>query len=393
MEENLLESPGEGESAATEVDTTEIAPDHTPESETETEVAADEAPATEEVPTSDDTQAPETGPVQDLLDDEPLTPERIGKLRVSKQEREQLLREHATHQETQQIADSVGGKFGAQALAPLAKLLTQADASPQEVDDAFTALAQANNAVARRITEGITHGIINAPQFAEPFLKQAFGDNASIGNIKTLLAFDKAGLIDRETGMAFMRDDADVIQLHSDEVQKYKDEITRLKTDLANPVKDVPTRAVQEFENDFHTETPKPLERWFKQVNWDDAKGLQSLVVKVIQAELKGSPQYANSEQYLRDTGVYRNGQGRVGMVETNLSTLTNLTEARGKALIREIQADIKKIVQKSRNVVLEKAKEPATETSTNAPPADMPVVKTQADVDAKYRGKILQVQ
>lgn len=390
MEDNLLETAGEGESAV-ETTTVDETPDHTPESETETEVAAEEAPATEEVPTSDDTQAPETATVQDLLDDEPLTPERIGKLRVSKQEREQLLREHENHQKVQQIADSVGGEFGAQALAPLAKLLTQASASPQEVDDAFTAFAQANGNVARKFSEAIAFGFINTPQLAEPLLQQAFGENASIGNIKTLLAFDKAGLIDRETGMAFMRDDADVIQLHNDELQKYKDEITRLKTEVANPVKDVPTRAVQEFENDFHTETPKPLDKWFKQVNWDDATGLKQLVVKVIQAELKGSPQYANSEQYLRDTGVYRNGQGRVGMVETNLSTLTNLSEARGKALIREIQSDIKKIVQKSRNVVLEKAKEPTTETK--APPANMPVTKTQADVDAKFKGKILQVQ
>lgn len=384
MEDNLLDAPVEGGESAESV---ELSSDTAPETEEESTDVAEEAPSVEEAPESVD--APEQDHVQDLLDDEPLTPEKISKLRVSRAERDKLLKEHTEYQKAKEIAESVGGEFGAQALSPLANLLTKANATPEEIDTAFTSFAQANGNVAREFSEAIAFGYLNTPQLAEPLLQQRFGENASIGNIQKLLAFDKAGLIDHESGMAYMRDDADVVQAHQSEVKALEDQIKDLKTQLANPKQDVPTRAVAEFDNDFYGETPRVLDQYFDRVNWTDANGLKQLVIKVIQSELKDSDPYKNATAYLNETGVYRTANGKVGMVATNFNLLKNLTEARGKALIREVQANIRTIVEGSRNRVLQEQKTAKTATTEKKPPVTMPDTRTQADIDKAFKGRI----
>jgi len=388
------------EPVVTETLTSEAAPDtevstptSAPEPEVETDDAVEETPSTDETTESDETLEDEPL-VTELVEDEPLTPERIGKLRIPQAEKDVLLREHTELNEKTALLDSFGTEFEINALQPFAKLLRQSDATPEEIDEAFSTFAQANETVARKFVDGITFGVMNTPEYIEPMFKQVFGDNATVSNVKKLLAFDKAGLIDHESGMDYMRLDEDIITSHANEVNDLKKQLAEAR----NPqVTQAQTNATADFDTDFHKIPTAVLDPYFSQVNWKDADTLKGIVVEVLQARLKKSPQYTETEKYLKETGRYRNGADVVPMANANLSLLKNLSTAQGRQLIREIQADIKKISLNSRNAVQEaKRVEAETPKVDAAPPANLPHESAEqriARLDARFKGRILQSQ
>lgn len=390
QEEPVVTEPVTSEPAP---DTDVLAPDSAPETEDVPNDAVEDAPSPDDTADGDETLEDEPL-VTELVDEEPLTPERIGKLRIPQSEKDVLLKVHTQLHEKTELLDSFGTEFEIDALKPFAKLLRQSDATPEEIDTAFSRFAQSNETVAKRFVDGITYGVMNTPEYIEPVFKQVFGDNATISNVKKLLAFDKAGLIDHESGMDYMRMDEDIISLHAQEVQALKDQLEEAR----NPqVTQAQSNAAADFDADFHKIPPAALDPYFSQVNWKGADTLTGLVVEVLQARLKNSAQYTETQKYLNETGRYRNGADVVPMANANLALLKNLSTAQGKELIRKVQADIKKISLNSRNAVQEaKRQEADTPKVDTAPPINMPnetPEQRMARLDAKFKGRILQSQ
>lgn len=392
IDEPAVTEPDASESAPVETPSAE--PDHAPEAEAETPDAV-ETPEGEEAPESDDTQTLEPEPVADLFDAQPLTPERIAKMRVSKEERALLLQEHEDHQQTKSLLDSFGGQFEIDALSPMAKLLAKASASPDEIDAAFTKLATANQNVAQNLVEGITYGVLNTPELLEPMFKQVYGDNASIANVKRLLAYDKAGIIDHDGAVAYLTGDDDIVEAHAKEIAELKQQVIDAKN--GREVTPAATNAVQEWDADYHKVGPKELDPYIKQLHWEGADTLIGLVVEALQTRLKVGEQYTQTAKYLTETGRYRNGADIVPMASANLNVISKLARAQGQELLRKVQADIRKISENSRNAIVVKRKqdEVAAQAATDtAPPANLPprtLEQRLADKDAKFKGKILQ--
>lgn len=390
---NAAPEAASAESAATEI--TE-ASDHTPEPENVEETVAEEAPESSDSLESDDTQtadAPETAAlVEDPLSDPaPITPETVAKMRVSKAEREQLTQFVNEAQKHRELVDSGGGEFGLSAVAPLGVILGKAEASPEEVTSVFQSLFEANAPVTKQVTDSMVEGYLLNPPVVEPILQKLYGDNATLSNIKKLLAYDKAGYIDYNADTAILGQDPDVLDRHATELEAKDSEIRQLRERIDNPP--VESRAVSEFENDFYSDTKAVIEPFFEQVNWPKDGAFAKAVISVIQSQLKASDQYANAEGFLRQTGVYRQGETLAPMPRSNLLALKNRAQALGKELIRNFQQDMRKVSENSRNRILAAKQEPAKET---APPKEMsttgrPVEDRIKSVDERFKGRLIQ--
>lgn len=382
----------------------EETPEHTPEN-TETEAVADEAPAEGGDETSEAQSPPlegqpdlEDAPEPDLFEDRPLNVEAVQKLRVSKAERAQLVQLVEQAEKDRTLVDQVGGEFGVNALKPLAELVSKASATSEDIDAVMDALFKANAPVTQRLADEIADNYMRIPQLAERSLVKAFGPNATYDNIKELLAFDDAGIIDHEDGKSLLATDSEVIAKRESEKEQLKREVAELKAQLANPearVEPQAEKAVKEFESDFYGETPKVLEKYFKQLNWDADGTLAKIVTEVLQSRLTRDTRYTETEKYLKTTGVYRAGANRVALADSNLHLLKNLTEAQGKELIRSIQADIRKISENSRNAIQVKKAEDKKAAEKEAAPVALPPPNETAEqriarLDAKFKGRLI---
>lgn len=346
-EEQVVDAAGE----SAEVETVET-PDHTPEVELESEAVVEEAPATEEktesVNESDDS-LPDV--IEDFSDlDESFIPplEVIDKLRIPKEERERIKKVvNLAHTASKQL-EEVGGEFGVKAFAPFAKILTKAQATDEELGEVARALDEANPHVTAQLATGFSQFMLAHEQFADPILKNILGDNASLANIKSLLALDKEGLVDKDSAWLGTEPSQYL------DLQRENEALRRQLEEKNTPQVDTRVkRAVEEFENDFHGEIPQALKATFEKVGWEQDSALTKLVVEVLTARLKSDPRFQDTGDFIKTTGTYRNGDKRVGLADANLHLLKNKAVAQGQELIRLIQAAFRQQSEKSRNRII----------------------------------------
>lgn len=343
-----------GESAAIE------APDHTPETveeveavETESEVS-DETPAETEETESVNEELPDDVDFSDINENFIPQPEQIDKLRIPKEERERLKRVAAIAETSSQALEELGGEIGVKAFTPYAKLLTKASATDEELAEVAHALDEANPHVTAQLATAFSQFMLSHEQFADPLLKNILGENASLQNIRALLALDKEGLVDKDDSW---------LGGEPSKVFELQRENAELKSQLQ--AKNIPeplvSRATQEFESDFGGEVPQALKATFDKVGWDETSDLRKIVTELLISRLKDDPRYKDTKEFLQNTGLYRNGERRVGMADANLHLLKNKAVAQGQELIRLIQSAFRKQSESSRNrIIAEKAQKAA---------------------------------
>lgn len=352
-----------GESAAIE------APDHTPEPEVDLDDAVEEAPSTEETTESVETEGtvePEATVEEDFSD---LTPnfippdEVIDKLRIPKEERAKLKEVTRIARESSQKLEEFGGEFAVNTFKPFAEIITKAQASEDELEKVFETLAEANSTVAGQVGFKFVRAALDDDRIASAALVSRFGENATIDNIKTLLALDKEGLIEKDT---------EYLGFEPTRVQELQTEIAQLKAQLENrtePAEDKRgARAVEDFETDFHSEIPSKLKPVFEKAGWDADGALAKFVTETIQNRLKADARFTNAIDHLRQTGAYRNGEKVNPVAGTNLHLLKNSATALGIDLVRSIQADFRKISETRRNVAVKQKQEARQEVKEIKP-------------------------
>ena len=177
----------------------EETPGHTPEPEVETEDAVLETPETEE--TEESVEADASPDVEESSDEEPdfsdLTPnfipadEVIDKLRIPKEERTRLKETARIARESSEKLESFGGDFSINSLTPLAKILPKAQATDDEVVETLNTLIEANPTIAGQIGFEFATSVFQNELSADLVFKRVLGDNATLKNIKTLLALTR----------------------------------------------------------------------------------------------------------------------------------------------------------------------------------------------------------
>jgi len=344
-EEQVVDAAGE---SAVSIET----PDHTPEVEIDSEAVVEETPATEEetqsVNESDD-PLPEV--IEDFSDlDESFIPplEQIDKLRIPKEERERIKKVVNLANESTKQLEEIGGEFGVKAFAPFAKILTKASATAEEVADAVQSIGDANPRIAAHVALTMGGAVLQDPELADHLLMNVLGDNASLANIKSLLALDKEGLVDKDSAWLGTEPSQYLDLQRENEALK-----RQLEAKEAPQVDTRAKRAVEEFETDFHGEIPQALKATFEKVGWEADSPLTKLVTEILTFRLKSDPKFQDTGEFIKTTGMYRNGEKRAPLAEANLRLLKNQAVAQGQELVRLVQAAFRQQSEKSRNKII----------------------------------------
>ncbi len=411
-----------GDAVVVETPAPEAAPDAdtavVPETDGLTPAETEETPAPDietesEIQPDAETPAPET--TSTTVDADPLasfeanpipTKDEINKLRIPKEDKARLsnltdIAETATKQ-----LDEIGGEFGVKTFGKLAKLFTKAFATDVELGEAVVELVQSNDTVTSQFLTGGAQFILSQEHLATPLLQSVFGDNATVDNVKALLALHKADYFDKDDAHEFLKTglpQTDAFQQLSGENERLTAELTQIRAALQDPQKLSELqrgtvavngeKAVKAFEGDFYTETPLKLKPFFDKASWGDGAHAK-LVTELLQYRLKSDPAYKETEKYLRQHGAYQDGDSRVGMANANLHILKNKAEAQGLELVRELMKDLRQISENSRNNQLAKAKEIKAVAQKEAAPAEIPIraethEQRQARIDAEFKAKI----
>lgn len=390
MENNLEAVETAGEPAAD-------APGHTPEPQVDEVDAVEEAVETE----SDDTpEATETEESVESEDDSPVvedfsdleenfipTDEEIAKLRIPKQDRERLAKVAAKAREFDEKFDSIGGDFGIQAFAPFAKALTKANITAEDQLEIVGTLAEANGTVAYQVFANAAQNLLNHPTASSQILQAVFGENATVENVKTLLKLDKEGAIDKD--WSFDSENPELVRLREENAE------LKAKAESSQPTDQRGERASKDFETDFYAEIPQQVKQFFERAGWDLDGSLAKLVVENLTYQLKTDQRYKDTDDFVRQTGTYRDGDRRVGMADANLMLLKNLAKSRGLELVKAVQQEFKKISEKSRNRVIKEQQKAKSEVVT-AKPQPLPVQnetfkQRQARLKEEYLAAIAQ--
>jgi hypothetical protein len=351
MEENLIAAEeAAGESAA-------IAPDPTPE--TESEDVVDETPSEEQVEESAETEEVEPAEESEELDFSDLSPnfippdEKIEKLRIKPEDRAEYKEVARIARESQAKLDEFGGDYAIDTLKPLATILSKPSADDKEITSALTSIGESNPAVLAQLGTTLAIEALTADnKFTDAVLTQIWGDNASVDNIKTLLALDKQGLIEK---------DSEYLGFEPTKLSEANQQIAELKKQLEEKREpEVNTKAVKEFETDFYSEIPKKIAPIFERVGWPADSFLAKVVTENVQAKLRRDSKYSETELFLKQTGTYRSGDSRAPLANANLHLLNNMAFAQAQEMVKGIQADRRKLSESSRNrIVKEKLEKP----------------------------------
>lgn len=382
VEETAVATPEaveEVEVAADEVATEEV-PDasETPETETEGTTAEGDV-AADEVATEPE---PEIDPLEGLVQRIP-TQEEIEKKfnRVPKEARAEIVRVAGIAEQAQKTIDELGGDFGANAVKPLAQLITKASATGEQLGGVLTSLMSANPVVARQLAEGLTYSMLTSPaEIIDPVLKMSLGENATLANIQNLLTLEKSGLIDKEfLNGEFSTEypNSSLYQKQVSEIDQLKSQVTELTQALSDPSKAQAfqpqnTRIVDEFDSKFKSEVNSVCQPVFERLKWDPQSQLAQLVVNTVQTALKSDDRYIQTEQFLRSNGMNE------GLVNANLNVLKNMAQAQIIEKVRGVQNDLRSLSEKSRNAVLAEKKKVETQTREATKPVPLP--DTDAD-------------
>lgn len=368
--------------------TNDAAPDHTPdaviaetdavtEEQTEATPSADENDESVEAQTTDTIDG-EASP-DDATDVEPdfsdLTPnfipadEVIDKLRIPKDERERLKKVAELARSSSAVIEELGGNEIVDTLKPLGKVLTKSGVSTEESAQTIEALMTANPVVTTKMLYDTSVQMMQLESFATPILTAAFGENATFENVRTLLALDKEGLVDKE------------YDIDPTETSELKSKIAELEKKLqakdaeANPPSKAAEQAVKELENDFYAEIPKKVAPLFERLGWDADSPMAQILIENLQFKLKADPKYLDTEQFLKQVGVYRNGEQRQAVVNANLHLLANQAVGQAQKQAVALQQWIKANAEKTRNKIVQQKQQAAAANAAPkaVTPKDMP--------------------
>lgn len=330
------------------------APDHTPEPEADTDAVLEPAPGEAEESVETESEPEEVSPDAEI-DFSDLTPnfipadDVIDKLRIPKEDRATLKETAKIAREYSAKVDEFGGDFAMNSLKPLGNLMSKASATDDEVTETLNTLISANPGISMQIAYEFADSVFTSEQAFDKIFGARLGDNATLKNIKTLLALDKEGLVEK---------DPEYLGFEPTRVNELQTQVAELKQQLEAqnaPVVDKRAdRAVKDFEDDVHPEISKKLEGVFARVSWDADDARTKLVTELVTARMKADPNYANIIDFLKTTGTYRNGENRHGVAEANLQVIRNKALGQATELVRLIQAATRKQSDSSRNRILE---------------------------------------
>ena len=358
--------------AVDEVAAEEI-PDASETPETETEGTVEGDVAADQVAAEPET---ETDPLEGLVQRIP-TQEEIEKRfnRVPKDARAEIIRVAGLAEQATKKLDDLGGDFAVDAVKPLARLVTKASATGEQLGEVVQSLMVANPVVARQLAEGLTYSMFSDARLIDPVLKMSLGENATLANIQNLLTLEKSGLIDKEfLNGEFSTEypNSSLYQKQVSEIDQLKSQVTELTQALSDPSKAQAfqpqnTRIVDEFDSKFKSEVDSVCQPVFERLKWDPQSQLAQLVVNTVQTALKSDDRYIQTEQFLRSNGMNE------GLVNANLNVLKNMAQAQIIEKVRGVQNDLRSLSEKSRNAVLAEKKKVETQTREAAVPAPLP--------------------
>ena len=358
--------------AVDEVAAEEI-PDASETPETETEGTVEGDVAADQVAAEPET---ETDPLEGLVQRIP-TQEEIEKRfnRVPKDARAEIIRVAGLAEQATKKLDDLGGDFAVDAVKPLARLVTKASATGEQLGEVVQSLMVANPVVARQLAEGLTYSMFSDARLIDPVLKMSLGENATLANIQNLLTLEKSGLIDKEfLNGEFSTEypNSSLYQKQVSEIDQLKSQVTELTQALSDPSKAQAfqpqnTRIVDEFDSKFKSEVDSVCQPVFERLKWDPQSQLAQLVVNTVQTALKSDDRYIQTEQFLRSNGMNE------GLVNANLNVLKNMAQAQIIEKVRGVQNDLRSLSEKSRNAVLAEKKKVETQTREATKPVPLP--------------------
>lgn len=342
------------------------APGHTPEPPIEVDAVEETVEEIDETPEAEETEesaeSDDSPVVEDFSDlEENFIPsdDEIGKLRIPKEEREKLKKVAEKARQFDEKFDSIGGEFGINTFTPFAKALTKAQITPEEQLEIVGTLAEANGTVAYQVFANAAQNLLNHETAGTQILQAVFGENATIENVRTLLKLDRDGLVDKDWSTD-----------ENPELARLREENEQLKNQVnaSRPTDQRGERASKDFESDFYAEIPQTVKTFFERAGWDENGILAKLVIENLTNQLRSDQRYKDTDEFIRQTGAYRDGDRRVGMAEANLMVLRNLARARGLELVKGVQQDFKKLSERTRNRVLKEKQKPTTVTTVPQP-------------------------